>query len=365
MAELRVGRRAVHNFWRQLEEFSTQFRHLRALVALAGWDQETYMPPGAAQRRAAQLATAQKLLHRHMNSTVARRLALRAHQILPLLPERKQRIVSCFLREYRRYTALPEQLLEELSYAQTLALESWKLARRESDFSLFAPYLQRLLELKRQQIEFLGYEEHPYDALLGLYEPGLRLSRLQPMLQELTVAVRQLLQWVQSRPVQPSDRLLHQSIPADEQLSLARIVCRQIGFDEGRGRLDLSAHPFCTALGSKRCAHDDAHSQRRCKRVLLQRAARAGACPLRAGHPEELADSFAGEAVSMAIHESQSLLWEDIIGAAWRSASGCSRCGRSASDATSGSNGREPVPRSSSARSIECSPRSSAPKPMR
>ncbi len=314
MAELRVGRRAVHNFWRQLEEFSTQFRHLRALVALAGWDQETYMPPGAAQRRAAQLATAQKLLHRHMNSTVARRLALRAHQILPLLPERKQRIVSCFLREYRRYTALPEQLLEELSYAQTLALESWKLARRESDFSLFAPYLQRLLELKRQQIEFLGYEEHPYDALLGLYEPGLRLSRLQPMLQELTVAVRQLLQWVQSRPVQPSDRLLHQSIPADEQLSLARIVCRQIGFDEGRGRLDLSAHPFCTALGpsdvrmTTRIHSGDASV---CFYSVLHEL---GHALYEQGIPEELADSFAGEAVSMAIHESQSLLWEDIIG---------------------------------------------------
>ncbi|GBD06830.1 Thermostable carboxypeptidase 1 [bacterium HR21] len=306
----RSSPRARHYFWRELTELMRRIRSLRSALALLSWDQETFMPVKAAERRAEHLAVLEELLHRELTSPRARRLADRAQVLLPSLPEREQRLVRLFLREYRRARALPARLVSELARTQALAVESWRAARRENAFHLFAPHLERLVALKREQAEHYGYAEHPYDALLDLYEPGMRLSQVRPLLEELVQQLQPVLTRVlESPPPQPLP-----PAPCTAQFVLGRELCIAIGFDPQRGRIDTSTHPFCTALSPEdvrittRCSEDDPQV---CIFSLLHEL---GHALYDQNIPAELAHTFAGEGASMGIHESQALFWEDIIG---------------------------------------------------
>ncbi|MCS6966746.1 MAG: carboxypeptidase M32 [Candidatus Kapabacteria bacterium] len=307
-----IHRGTLRRFRAELEEVMRTVRHLRSAIALLSWDQETQMPPKATERRAQQMSTLENLVHRELISPRVQRLAARAERIFPHLPERDQRMVRLFLREHRRATALPPSLVEELARTQTLAVASWRYAKKENDFYLFAPYLQRLIELKRKQAECYGYAEHLYDALLDLYEPGMRLSTIHPLIRQLAQRMQELLQWTRQIPYQPPTML--PPAPCAAQFVLGRHLCVAIGFDPERGRIDYSAHPFCTALApndvrmTTRCSEDE---PRTCIYSLLHES---GHALYDQNIPDELADTFAGDGASMGIHESQSLFWEDIVG---------------------------------------------------
>ncbi len=305
--------RTIERFLEALTAFMRTIRHLRSTAALLSWDQETNMPAHAAERRAQQLATLEELIHREFTALSTRRLAERAQELLPSLPDSKQPMVRLFLREYRRIASLPRRLLRELAYTQALAVESWRYARRENDFSLLAPYLRKILELKREQTECYGYTEHPYDALLELYEPNLRLAQLHPLLTQVAEKMRHLLAWVHERPHPPTPSFRN-PVPCAAQFMLGRSLCEAIGFNPQRGRIDYSTHPFCVGLAPEdvrittRCQESD---PRVCIYSLLHEL---GHALYEQNLPTELADTFAGEGASTALHESQSLLWEDIIG---------------------------------------------------
>ncbi len=307
----RLHRRTLARLRSELAELMRTVRHLRAAAALLSWDQETQMPAKAADSRARHLATLEGLIYRELTSSRARRLAERLTAVLPHLPDRDQRMARLFLREFHRAAAVPQSFAERLAYTQAMAVDSWRYARQENDFYLFAPYLQQLVQLKREQAEYYGYTEHPYDALLELYEPGMRLSTVRPLLEHVVQRMRELLQWVQQheRP-----RILLPPVSCTAQFILGRHLCTTIGFDLERGRVDYSAHPFSTAIAANdvrittRCSEQD---PRMCVYSLLHEL---GHALYDQNIPAELADTFAGEGASMGIHESQSLLWEDIIG---------------------------------------------------
>lgn len=312
MSELlpRLLHRAQRRFWDELIGLMRRVRSLRSAIALLSWDQETFMPPKAAERRADHLAILEELLHREMTSPTARRLAERAETLLPSLPEQAQRIVRLFLREHRRAIVLPERLVTELARTQALAVESWRIARKDNAFGIFRPHLEHLIALKREQAECYGYSEHPYDALLDLYEPGMCLSSLRPILEELVVQLQSILAGVLERPAPPP----LPPAPCAAQIVLGREFCRAIGFDFQRGRIDTSTHPFCTAL-----APEDVRITTRCSEqnpevCLYSILHELGHALYDQNIPAELADTFAGEGASMGMHESQALFWEDIIG---------------------------------------------------
>lgn len=305
--------RMLTSFRTELGDFMRTIRHLRSAVALLSWDQETHMPAGAAERRAQQIATLEELIHREFTSPRARRLAERARQLMPSLPEQDQRLVRLFLREYRRIATLPRRLFRELAYTQAVAVESWRQARGQNTFAILAPQLEKLLQLKREQAECYGYTEHPYDALLELFEPDMRLAQLRPLLIAVAQQMQALLSQLHNRPHPPTPSFQHPA-PCAAQFMLGRHLCTAIGFDPQCGRMDYSAHPFCTALAPEdvrittRCRELD---PRMCIYSLLHELGHA----LYEQHlPAACADTFASEGASTAIHEAQALFWEDIIG---------------------------------------------------
>lgn len=290
---------------------------IQAAMALLSWDQETYMPPEASHARAEQLATLSGIAHATVTSPTAIQIAEYFHEMLPKLngelSQLETGIVRVFVREVLRATRLPEEFVQRKSRITALAQEAWKLARAESSFDLFRDHLQSVLEIMIEEAHYRGYTEHPYDALLDLYEPGMTVSMLSPMFERLQAATAEILRYVADATHRPDDKILRGYYPADKQLALSKQVIEAMGFNFTAGRVDLSAHPFCTSFATRDVrltTRINEHDLRSCLFGLIHEA---GHGLYEQGIRVEFERTFAREGASMGIHESQSLFWENII----------------------------------------------------
>jgi carboxypeptidase Taq len=290
---------------------------LQALDALAGWDQQTAMPPGASEVRMHQVATLQGLIHERSTAPeigiLLDQLAEKVQQ--PPFTDADRGLYSQVKRDYDQATKLPRELVEEMARVRSASLDAWVKARSTSNFALFAPWLKRTVDLQREIADRFGYDENRYDALLNLYEPNLTVRKVEKLFEPVRAVTKTLLHRIQESGKQISTACLEQSFPVDKQLDLSEKVIRSIGYDFEHGQLARSAHPFTTSFG----APDDVRLTVRCDEYFLQMSLMAALHE--AGHglyeqgcsPALVRTPLAGGA-SLGAHESQSRLWENAIG---------------------------------------------------
>ena len=164
-----------------LKDILAEVTDLSRAAALLEWDQETYMPPGGVQSRAEQMATLSRLAHVRFTSDEVRRLLDQLEDEVAKLPfdSDEASLVRVTRRDFDEATKLPPELISEIAHAGSMAQPVWQKARREDDFSLFAPYLEKNVELNRRIADAIGYDERPYDALINRSEPGMTTAQLQ------------------------------------------------------------------------------------------------------------------------------------------------------------------------------------------
>lgn len=286
---------------------------LGAAAAVLGWDQETYMPSGSVAGRAEQLATLSSLIHAYTTNTETVDMVAAAQAESAVLTDRQRRVLSTFVRDHDRARKLPADLVEEMARTAAMAQDAWKRAKDAADFSIFEPLLTKTVDLKRREAEILGNAAHPYDNLLDAFEPGLTVAELTPVFDRLRVGTTELLREIGPRQNAVSDDVLYRSYPKDAQLSTATSIIRQLGFDLTTGRVDLSAHPFCTSFGSTDVRLTTRIRENDLRSCLFGLIHEAGHGMYEQGIGEDLARTFSGQGASMGIHESQSLFWENVI----------------------------------------------------
>jgi len=286
---------------------------LGAAASVLGWDQETFMPDGAVEARAEQLATLSGLQHHYMVNDEAQAAVEAVKADLASLPERKRRVAEMFIRDHERDLKLPESWVLDMARTASLAQDAWKRAKAKSDFTVFQPLLEKIVDLKRQEASILGGGVHPYDVMLDTYEPGLTTAELTPVFDRLRAGTKEILD--QLTPVQSSvdDLVLYRSYPKDLQLSTAKNIISHLGFSGSTGRVDLSEHPFCTHF-----SHTDVRLTTRIRETDLRSCLfglihEAGHGMYEQGVSAELARTPSAQGASMGIHESQSLFWENVI----------------------------------------------------
>jgi carboxypeptidase Taq len=189
-------------------------------VALLSWDQQTYMPRGAVAARAEQLATLSRLAHEMFCAEETARLL---DAVAPLAEQQPYdsddaSLVRVTRRDYEQALRLPAAFVAEFSRTRSVARAAWAEARQRSDFALFQPHLEHIVELVRQQAEYLGYTEHPYDALLDLYEPEMRTAEVRTLFAELREGLAPLVKLVSERPDAVDSALIEQAY--DEQTQI-------------------------------------------------------------------------------------------------------------------------------------------------
>lgn len=316
-AAIRPGESA----WEVLERTMAEVRALSGVVSLLQWDQETYMPGRGAEARGDQLAAVQGALHERLTAPAVAEALERAAGEPSQDPDRAAALRA--LRwDHQRAAGVPGALVQELAQAQAEGVDRWKAARAAGRFDLFAPSLSRLVGLRRAQADaLLPTLERPagapaperYDALLEGYEPGMRVARLEPLFGRLVGWLAPLVAELTARP--PADAsFLRGAFDAEAQWAFTLELLDALGFDREAGRQDRSIHPFSLAL--------DPADVRVTTRILEDQPLSAIFSTLHeAGHglyeqqlPAALRRSVLCAAPSMGLHESQSRLWENVVG---------------------------------------------------
>jgi carboxypeptidase Taq len=219
---------------------------LNSAASVLAWDRQTYMPEGGVGGRAEQLASLARIAHEMLASDETGRLLEDAEQAEPGSDDAA--ILRVATREYDRAIRLPARLVAETSRATALADPAWVQARERSDWSMFAPHLERVLALK---LEAAGYLDgaHPYDAMLDRYDPGSSTQRLRIMFDELKAGIVPLVREVSAIPAEDGVAPLRGAFDKETQDSFGRDVITSFGYDWSRGRQDPAVHPFCISFG--------------------------------------------------------------------------------------------------------------------
>lgn len=286
---------------------------LREASALLSWDQETGMPPGAAGARAEQLSALSEAAHDLFVADETGELLEAAAQEIQDPEGEDAHLVRRARREFQRETRLPRELVSELAEATSRAQGVWARAKGQQDFSLFAPELTRVLDLTRQVAGCHGYEEHPYDALLEGYEPGMRTSRLRPLFQGLRGRLVELVRRVAEAP-QLDDAPLRQVFEVSRQREYVQGLAGALGYDFNRGRIDQSEHPFCISMSTRDVRITNAFDEDFLGRSIFGTLHETGHALYEQGSPERFLHGPLEGGCSMGVHESQSRLWENLVG---------------------------------------------------
>jgi carboxypeptidase Taq len=300
----------------QFKAQMARIERLRQIAGLLGWDQQTCMPPGAAAARAEQSATLSAFLHELATSEETGRLLSAAEaDTRGQDPDSDAvRMLAVARREYDRATRLPGELVAEIARQTALAQDVWTRARAANDFAAFAPALEKMLSLKRREAEYLGYRQHIYDALIDLHEPGTCQADVAAMFTAIKPQLIALTQAIAASKHPVDDRLLYGEFPLDAQRRLTLEIVQQIGYDLQRGRQDEAVHPFCSNF-----SRDDVRITTRYNVGFLSQALyaslhEAGHALYEQGSPPEYEGTPLAGGTSPGVHESQSRLWENVVG---------------------------------------------------
>lgn len=305
--------------YERLLAISREAAALQSISSLLEWDQETYMPRAGGDHRAGQLALVARLAHERIASDEVGELLDACGEPDDPLSDRGVNLRE-LRRRWERQRRLPRRLVEELARTCSLSHNHWIEARRRSDFTAFRPWLERIISLKREQAEAYGYEDSPYDALIEDYEPGEREGNLERLFSSLGRTLPPLVERITSAP-QPDPDLLSGEFPVERQRMFGEMAAAATGFDFGAGRLDEVVHPFCTTVGPGDVRITTRFDSRMFGQAFFGILHEAGHGLYEQGLPREHFGTPRGEAVSLAIHESQSRLWENMVGrgeAFWR-----------------------------------------------
>ena len=303
----------------RLKELDTEMNLLSNVNALLGWDQETYMPPGGLDSRGEQLALMEGIAHDRAMSpeipSILKDLGVSEASPSgdPALPEEERLYLRAFYRGWSREVKLPGEFVREKARAVSHSQAAWAKAREANDFKAFEPHLSTMFALAKKEAGYYGFESRPYDGLLDLYEPGMTRAGLENVFSRLKVGLAALQARIGSRP-QIDDALLHRPCPAERQEAYSRRLMPLLGLDLERARLDRSAHPFTTTIGFGDVRITTRYLEDNFASSISSTIHETGHALYELGLPQDKKRLAVAEAASMAVHESQSRFWENLIG---------------------------------------------------
>lgn len=290
---------------------------LGSCSSVLSWDEQTYMPSGGAQFRSEQLGLLAGMTHDRATSPRIGELLGELEAGGDLGDPDGDRAVNVreARRSYNRATKLPRRLVEELSRTVPLSQQAWMKAREDAEFPVFLPWLEKMIGLKREEAQVIGYGDGvPYDALLDDYEPGMTAAEVARVFAPLRDELVQLVAAIHHSGKRPKTEILERHYPKTPQIVCSEAASKAIGFDFSRGRIDASAHPFCSGFGPGDCRLTTRYHDHHFPSAFFGVLHESGHGIYDQGLP---ADSFGlgiGQADSLGIHESQSRMWENFVG---------------------------------------------------
>ena len=301
---------------RELKEILAEITDLNRAAAVLEWDQETYMPAGGIGARAEQLSTLLRLAHVRLGSPRVGHLLETLESQLKDEPfdSDQASLVRVTRRDYDEAVRIPPELVAEIAHAGTVARPAWEKARRDENFEIFAPFMEKTVELNRRVADALGYEDRPYDALISRTEPGMTTAQLESLFGELKRAIVPLVADIARHADTVDDRVLYRGFDPDLQLAYGLEVAKRLGYDTTRGRQDTSTHPFSITFGPGDARITTRVSRDFFNECLFGSIHETGHALYDQGFGQNLDRTPLWGAASPGVHESQSRMWENLVG---------------------------------------------------
>ena len=314
---------SISSSFAELVERIQRARTLNAVSDLLGWDEQVNLPPGAAEQRAAQLAVMAEVQHAADSDPRIGAALAELESSRAALTADQRAVVAQARRDYDRATKLPAEFVQEKAAHSSRGYHVWARARAADDFASYVPVLEKNLELARREAAYLGRGDAPYDHMLDEHDPGLTTAVVERLFAELK---RDLVPLMRAITTSPRAEVARQTaakltgFPVEAQRTFLREVTERIGFDYNRGRIDVSLHPFCSGSGS------DVRMTTRYREdqpldALFGSIHETGHGLYEQGLPAAHLGTALGIHAGMAMHESQSRLWENQVArsrAFWR-----------------------------------------------
>jgi carboxypeptidase Taq len=287
---------------------------LRNAAEVLQWDQQTMMPPNGGPARANSLATLGRIAHEQFVADETGALLEAAAADLNGAPPDSDdaSLVRVVRRDYDKARRVPSELTAELAHAASVGQEAWIMARADSNFEAFRPFLERNLELTREYVACFDTFACPYDALLDDYDPLMTTAEVAALFSELRDQLMPLIATLSEHEL--DDSPLHVSFPVELQRQLVTETVQQMGFDRQGWRMDDTVHPFATSFGSDDVRITTRWDQTYFPMGLFGAMHECGHGLYEAGVASELQRTPLGGGASLAVHESQSRLWENMVG---------------------------------------------------
>ncbi|WEK55795.1 MAG: carboxypeptidase M32 [Candidatus Cohnella colombiensis] len=300
----------------QFRELIEKIKHYDEILGVIYWDMRTGAPrKGIAQRSEAIGTLAAEAFRLSTSSEMGELLAqLNESNQLEKLDELNRRLVKETTKDYERNRKIPPKLHHQYVVLTSQAESEWELAKENNDFTGFATYLEQIIAINRQFIELWGVQTSPYDTLLDMYEPGLTTVELDRLFEQLRARLVPLAEAISNSEHKPDTSFLQGTFDKEAQRKFSKLVLRDMGFDFEAGRLDESVHPFATGLSTGDVRITTRFLLNDLTSALFGTIHEGGHALYEQNIKDELTGTTLATGTSMGIHESQSRLWENVIG---------------------------------------------------
>ncbi|MEM6724062.1 MAG: carboxypeptidase M32 [Bacteroidota bacterium] len=280
-------------------------------IAVLQWDKEVNLPTKGARFRSQQISTLAGIAHEKFTAPALG--AGLAEMQLDSLDDRARRNVSLIRESYEREKKLPTAFVIRRSQVISACYHAWLQARKGNDFSLFAGPLADMVAVKREQCEILGYEDHPYDALMHEFEPKAKTVEITKLFADVRQELVAFAQEIKAKP-QVNDGFLRKHYDKDKQWNYGLDILKAIGYDFEAGRQDISPHPFTTNFSPEDVRVTTRIDEQDLANMIWSCIHEGGHALYEQGLPTDQYGLPLGQYLSLGIHESQSRLWENNVG---------------------------------------------------
>lgn len=297
----------------ELKEYHKKIEYLASSIALLEWDSAVNMPKEAIEYRSEMVGY---LIGERYKLTTSETMKAFIDYFSEIddLDNLTKAMIENIAKEYNKAAKIPEAEYVQYEIDKVLSQNAWEEAKKKKDFSIFKPYLAKIIAYNKKFAEYWGFA-NKYDGLLDIYEPGMTTERLDIVFGELRESLVDLLQRIKNSNINREDTFLKGNYSAESQRKLGETILGKIGYDyEKRGRIDVSAHPFTTNFGNKDVRITTNYNTSDFRPAIFSLIHEGGHGIYEQNIPDELEGTSLGVGASMGMHESQSRFYENILG---------------------------------------------------
>jgi len=300
---------------KELKQVMGTLADLGHATAALGWDQETYMPPGGVETRGNALATLGRMAQEIGTDEKVGKLI---EELEPWAAEQdpdsdEARLVVVTRRGYDKAVKVPPEMVAERAMLATQANAAWREARQKSDYTIFEPFMEKIVDFNQRYAELFKPFDHAYDVLLDDYEPMMKTADVKKIFADIRPQQVKLIEAV-ANAEQVDDSVLFKFYPEQDQLAMGEEIIKAFGYDFNRGRQDKVHHPFASNFGYGDQRITYRVDENFFNTYIFSIMHEAGHAMYEQGIPKSLSRTALYGGTSLAVHESQSRLWENLVG---------------------------------------------------